>query len=497
MITTLLSLLDGPLPDLVALGEPTHREPGFARLRNRLLTALAQRGVRSVAIESDATAAPAVDGYVRSGEGTLSEVLDHGFSHGLGAHAANRELLARLRISNEELPPEDRIAFHGFDAPTESESAPSPRRHLEQLCRYLGEPVPEHLLGDDAPWADPAAQNDAARSVGRSAAARELRVVADDLVLRLHARAPELVASTCADSWHAAATHARAALGLLLYHAVAAEPGPARFARLMGTRDALMAENLLAIRARERHRGPTLVFAHNGHLQRTPGRWQDVCWWPAGAIVAATGTERYRFVAGSLGASAAVGLGEPAPGTFEHALADAPVRAGWVPDLRERDDVRPEHGYLPLTRDTLEGADAVLHLTGPQAAPEDAGAQGLAARILAAFPRSAYVRAGDGAPEVARGDRFFSATSASRVPFATIVHRDHPGHDEAGRLDRPGVFRLNIGAARATAPDADPAALDTWLPHPTYRGWSCILNPSRERLPEIDALLARARARAR
>lgn len=494
MITDLVSLLADPLPDLAALGEPTHGDPGFPRLRNRLLGALS--GVRSVAVESDAVAGLAVDAYVRRGAGTLADVLDAGFSHGFGAQRPNAELVAWLRIRNEELPEGERVAFHGFDAPLESQSAPSPRPYLQHVCGYLGVAPPDDLLGDDAAWADPAAQFDAARSVGGSPAARALRLLADDLATRLLADAPALVADTSADAWHTAVLHARAARGLLRYHAAAADPAPGRFARLMGVRDALMAENLLALRTRERHRGPTLVFAHNGHLQRTPGRWQDVRWWPAGAIVAATTAERYAFVAASLGTSDTLGLGEPPAGTFEHALADRRLRTGWAPDLRERDDVLPEQGYLPLTRDTLAGADAVVHLTGPQPEPADVSAQGLAARILAAFPRAAYVRAGDEAPEVARGDRFFSATPASRAPFATIVHRDYPGHDEVSRLARPGVFRLTIGAG-GQVPDADPAALDAWFPHPSYRGWRCILNPSAARLPEIDLLLAQAYARAR
>lgn len=504
MITDLVRLLGDPLPDLVALGEPAHGDPGVPRLRNALLAALADRGVRSVAVESDAVAALAVDAYVRRGEGTLAEVLEHGFSHGFGAHPPSAELVAWLRIRNEELPDGERIAFHGIDAPLETVSAPSPRPYLERLCRYLGVAPPGDLLGadgvdagaDDSAWAEPAAQLDAARSVGRSPAARALRVLADDLRIRLLADAPALVAATSADAWHTAALHGRAASGLLRYHATAADPGPDRYARLCGVRDALMAENLLALRTRERHRGPTLVFAHNGHLQRTPGRWGDVRWWPAGSVVAAVSAERYAFVAAGLGTSAALGLGDPPPGTFEHALLDRPLRAGWAPDLRERDDVRPEQGYLPLTRDTLAGADAVVGLAGPQPAPADVTARGLAARILAAFPRATYVRAGDEAPEVARGDRFFSATPASRAPFATIVHRDYPGHDEASRLDRPGVFRLTVGPG-GQVPDADPAALDAWFPHPTYRGWRCILNPSPGRLAEIDRLLAEAYARAR
>ena len=90
-------------------------------------------------------------------------------------------------------------------------------------------------------------------------------MLADDLLTELYLQAPRRP-----EGWQAAFVHATSAVALLRYHAAAAAPlaREERFARLAGVRDALMAENLLAIRAAEAHRGPTLVFAHNTHLQR-------------------------------------------------------------------------------------------------------------------------------------------------------------------------------------------------------------------------------------
>lgn len=83
-------------------------------------------------------------------------------------------------------------------------------------------------------------------------------------------------------------------------------------------------------------------------------------------------------------------------------------------------------------------------------------------------------------------------------PYATLVTGDR--HDRVSRLDRVGVYRLNIGLTRPTyrelfgAPprdlgrDAsgvldtglDYAVLDTVLPHPVYatQNWVCVLAPS-------------------
>lgn len=56
-----------------------------------------------------------------------------------------------------------------------------------------------------------------------------------------------------------------------------------------------------------------------------------------------------------------------------------------------------------------------------------------------------------GAPEIAWGDTFFifdpdrKLTGAQQFPFATLVTKDYDEFDNASNLNRPGVFRLNIG----------------------------------------------------
>jgi Family of unknown function (DUF6194) len=87
---------------------------------------------------------------------------------------------------------------------------------------------------------------------------------------------------------------------------------------------------------------------------------------------------------------------------------------------------------------------------------------------------------------------FFSLDAEKHWPdFATLVTTDE--HDDASDLDRPGVFRLNIGVDRTTfehiaAADAQPdyTAFDRLLPHPVYARqlWISILNPSDETFTE-------------
>lgn len=514
-------------PELLALGEPNHTDPALPALRNDLLAVLVEHGYRSIALESDRVRGFGVDDWVGGGAGALDDVLADGLSHGWGAHPANRALLTWMREWNDGRPPADRVRFHGVDA-LEYGPPPSPRPHLEHLHAYLAAHVdaPPHdadrigaLLGPDDRWSEPAAFHDAARSVGATPEAVALRAVADDLLVALQAHAPALIAASSVEDWHRAEARGRAALGLLRYHAQAARAdAPAvRISRLAAVRDVLIAENLLAVHAQERRRGPVLVFAHNAHLQRHPVVWRqpdlELEWAVAGGLVAQRLGERYAFVAGSLGASAATGLPAPATGTIEAAL---PVGPGELVDpgpyrdagLVERTDLRPEQGHFPLTPALLADADALLHVTASPAGPT---ADELADRILAR-PGVTCVVADDTAPEVSRGDRFFHVGDDRRRPFATIVSRDVPGFDEASRLDRPGVFRLNVELGRrgftaefgyppaelpAHLPDVDAARLDTVIPHPAYGtyGWASVLNPGPASLPEVDRLLTAALAR--
>jgi len=364
-----------PSCELLAFGEPVHptREPGFGYIRNELFASLASQGFRSIALETDRVAALAVNDFVQDGAGTLDTAMSEGFSHSFGDLEVNRQLVAWMREYNEGRPAEDRLAFHGFDAATENTSAPSPRRYLEYACDYLGVDLDlASLLGTDDRWSRQEAILDPAMSIGDSPEAAQLRAIADDLLTSLYARAPELIAATSRADWFRARTHLTAGLGLLRYHKQSAQriEESARISGLLATRDALMAQNLLDIRTIEEQRGPTLVFAHNGHLQRNLSSMRiagmDLDWFSAGAIVGSLLGRRYSVVVGSLGRSEALGLGEPESNTYEGFLQRrittwGVTSAAAVPSARKRTDTRPEQAYSPLDQAIVEAADAVLH----------------------------------------------------------------------------------------------------------------------------------------
>lgn len=360
--------------DLLGLGEPTHWEPAFPKIRNELLPQLVDLGFRSIAMETCRVQALIVDDYVRNGTCTLEEVMRTGFSHGLGEYEANRGLVAWLREHNRTRPPAEQVGFHGIDAPTEQFSAPSPRRYLEYARDYLGVELDlAGLLGPDERWSRREAVWDHTESPGTSPAADQAREVAEDLLRALRGRASELIAATSPEAWRLAKLHLDAGLGLLRYHRQAAEPVETyvRVSRLMAVRGGLMTRNLWEIRELEAGRGSTLVCAHNSHLQRNRvplnREGKDHDWVGTGMLVDALLGERYVFIAGSLGHSEALELGEPEPETFEGQLqgrisgwgltAEIPV-SGVV-----RTDVKPQMGFVPLDSSTVDRADAVLHVS--------------------------------------------------------------------------------------------------------------------------------------
>ena len=115
--------------------------------------------------------------------------------------------------------------------------------------------------------------------------------------------------------------------------------------------------------------------------------------------------------------------------------------------------------------------------------------------VLTTFPDTKFI--------TIEGASFFSLDEKHFPNFATIVWNDD--NDQVSNLERPGVFRLNIGVNRATferliGSDTDPdyTLLDRLLPHPVYAKqlWISILNPSAATWREVViSLLAEAHDR--
>ena len=111
-------------------------------------------------------------------------------------------------------------------------------------------------------------------------------------------------------------------------------------------------------------------------------------------------------------------------------------------------------------------------------------------------------------PEVERinayGYEMFFYKSDRKLSFATTISSDYD-YDHVSNLDRPGVFRLNIGVSKQTFESLfgtknvdvntyDFTALDTIMPHPEYaqQHYICVLSPSEATFERIRPLLAEA-----
>lgn len=368
-------------PRLLALGEPTHGEDALLDLRNELFRQLVEEeGYRTIAIESDCLRGLLVDAYVTSGTGTLDEVMEHGISHGWGASAANRELVRWMRAHNDGRPASERLRFAGFDGPLEITGAASPRQALTALHDYLSARVDadllpctaetlDRLLGPDDQWTNPAAMRDPAQSVGQSAEAGRLRLLADDLGALLDQQTPHLLAAASRDDWDRARLYGRTATGLLRYHHWMADASPARLTGLVSVRDQMMAHNLLALAAG----GPALVHAHNSHLQRQRSTMRmggkPLAWWSAGALVSAQLGEEYAVVATALGTIRHRGVDTPPPDTVEGLLyalpedrcvIDAPRLATALGDTPPAPRESPWFGYAPLDPAHVADSDGLV-----------------------------------------------------------------------------------------------------------------------------------------
>ena len=333
--------------ELLGFGEALHGGEDILVLRNRLFQRLVEvHGYSAIAIESSFPRAHIVNEYINGhGSASYEAVKETGFSHGFGRLDANRELVEWMRCYNADPSHHIKLQFYGFDSPTEMTVSDSPRQVLHFVLNYLssidsasGQEYRERinpLLGQDSDWENPAATIDPTKSAGLSPAASALRIETENLISELWIRRPEMVAKNDKSRYLEAVHYAYVARQLLNYHAALARNSGDRLVRLLGIRDALMADNLVYTMSRERSRGKVLVFAHNSHLKRGKAQWQLgadlLIWWPAGAQLNEMLGSRYAVIGSAVGSSDSNGIGQPETGTLEARLTNAPGPFRFIP----------------------------------------------------------------------------------------------------------------------------------------------------------------------
>lgn len=370
---------------LLALGEALHGSDEALQFRNQLFRLLVeQHGFTAIAIESSFPRGRVVNEYV-AGRGALTydELQETGFSHGFGTQPANRELIEWMRQYNAGVASEKQISFYGFDSPSEMMYCDSPRELLRFAVDYLGGIDPaildrfwsamDTLLGNNAPWENPAVAMDYTQGVGLSPAAAGLRIETENLISELRIRRQELLAKSSNGTYTEALHYASLARQVLTYHAGMSGNSPDRISRLLGLRDLIMADNLMYIVQRERPNGKVFAHAHNKHLQRGVAQWQlgpTLCqWWPAGAHVAQELGSGYAVIGSAVIQSEKDGIAAAEEGTLEAALAAAPGPARLLAtpiapalnvELQVRSGSTTNPTYFPLTSQSISDFDYLL-----------------------------------------------------------------------------------------------------------------------------------------
>ena len=109
--------------------------------------------------------------------------------------------------------------------------------------------------------------------------------------------------------------------------------------------------------------------------------------------------------------------------------------------------------------------------------------------------------------ETLNGNFYFFYDPDRKFTFATLMTNDD--NDNFSKLDRPSIYRLNIGISRPTYQSMfgsqpsrsdghdtsfDFTALDQFMPHPVYgqMSWVCVLNPSAETFKTVQLLITEA-----
>jgi erythromycin esterase len=386
----------GPSVALLGFGEALHGGEEILVLRNRLFQRLVQaHGYTAMAIESSFPRARLVDDYIAGrGPSDYHDLIDRGFGHTVGQLEANRELVEWMRAYNADQAHPVKLRFDGFDIPTGAQGIASPRQVLEFALGYLASidggradsrrTRVAALLGQDQSWENPAVYLDPSRSIGLSSEAAALRIETEDLIAELRTRSPELMAASGSQPHAEALHHGVVARELLNFHAALASRRPGESpARVLGVRDALMADTLAYITQREAGRGKVLAFAQNSHLQRGKATWpgqkywgtDDPCeWWPAGAHLQTMLGPRYAVIGSAVGSSEANGIGAPESGTLEARLTALPGPARFIPLPRHghrvgevgpfpaRSGSSKNPTYTPLSGQSLSDFDALAVL---------------------------------------------------------------------------------------------------------------------------------------
>jgi len=253
---------------VLALGEATHGTHEFQALRLDLLQRTVSAGFTTVALEEDFGCVAAVDAWVQGGSGTVEEAL-HRFGYAISRTREMAELLSWARNYNVGRHEGQRVHFVGVDV-----QRPDADKALALNWLATREPEKARTLAK------------------RLSSLTDKTRLSNEVAAEVPAAINELAAAiTAADDGTEAASDALHATQVLLQdRSLAANwSGPAR--------DRLMFENLrwLVDRGARTGRSHTLLFAHDGHVDRA-GQATAAGSPTLGSLAAAAYGDSYRVI---------------------------------------------------------------------------------------------------------------------------------------------------------------------------------------------------------
>ena len=226
---------------VLALGEATHGTAEFHSARLDLLKKVAGKGFTTIAFEDDFGHTAAVDAWLQGGPGTADEAAAQ-FGYGIHRTTQMRDLLAWARAWNEERPAEQHIRIVGIDAG-------GPERTKAMALAWLATRNP-----------------DAARSLGERLSRLNDGALFDQEV----AQATEAASADLQAALAASDDGSPAAAQAIQAGRVVEQSRNRAFEGVMA-RDPLLFDNLTWVveRGAAEGRRHTLLFAHNGHVDRS------------------------------------------------------------------------------------------------------------------------------------------------------------------------------------------------------------------------------------
>jgi len=245
---------------IVSLGEATHGTREFFQLKHRMIEyCVSQLGFTIIGFEAEYGATLAVNDYVLHGKGNATDVVA-----GMGFWTWNTEEVVALVewVRTWNATHDRKVKFHGFDMQSSPASGMHLLTYLERVAPHLAAVCEQNI----APLASAYAADDLRLmpAIVRDQASAQLATVLDAFTTQ---RA-DWISRTGETEWHLARQSAIVLDQFARINAMDNET--LSWAKSWRFRDRCMAANVRTLLDAEGPKAKAVLWAHNGHVQRSP-----------------------------------------------------------------------------------------------------------------------------------------------------------------------------------------------------------------------------------